>query len=238
MALTGMNQHGIEGMWLNKPKADWDVHERLANASGGLLTVANLASFSGAALTKVGVDEFVNGNFEDGIKHFLGGRGVDVVDGDISKLFGTISKTGAFVDAGLDGLTMLYVAKKLMDAGVIPREFGLALIAQQTSNIAFTGIGKVLGKEVDKGIHAKASYAAKCLTISTYCAAYMGKHYAYEPSMIDRYGDPSVELGAPAVAINLTRNAEQIHRIADQMAIGSVVSGTFVSVGYAKQALA
>jgi phosphatidylglycerophosphate synthase len=93
---------GVLGEWELVPEDERNVHQRVAAATGGWLSVANVVSVAGGVIAAKGIVDFARGRRMLGVAEVGVGRVLDLADGAVSKRLGTRSKPGAFTDAGVD----------------------------------------------------------------------------------------------------------------------------------------
>jgi phosphatidylglycerophosphate synthase len=124
--------------------AEWDsispekrnAHQRVAAWSHGWLTVANGLTLAGGALTAKGLYSVHKGNYLRGAAEIAVGRGCDLLDGLAAERFGTRSKKGAALDAGVDKALGLAAGIVLTKAGVLSKEAATTMSIQQGQIVA------------------------------------------------------------------------------------------------------
>lgn len=130
-ALAHQRPDGLIGAWAKKDPSSWTVHERLAARTLGVLTIANAVSLAGAALTASGIRDFDNGAHRRAVLKMGLGRGLDLVDGWISKRLGTNGVVGAATDAFLDKALAAYFMVTAVDKGHLSPDSAAQLLEQQ-----------------------------------------------------------------------------------------------------------
>lgn len=151
---------GVVGEWALIPEEDWNAHQRVAAATNGAVSLANVTSVAGGEITRQGIHDFARGERFKGIVKIGVGRALDVLDGKVSKNFGTRSKTGAAVDAGIDKALVVDAAVTLTRAGVMPKYFAGATAIQQGRIMAVNAKIKKDGGEPNPSKDGKYSMAA------------------------------------------------------------------------------
>jgi phosphatidylglycerophosphate synthase len=179
-ALAHQRPDGVLGEWNNLPEEDWNIHQRIAEKTGGWATAANLISLVGAAATAKGMYDFIKGKHGQGLAEIGVGRTLDLADGMAAKRFGTRSKTGAAVDAGADKLLVAGASVALSKAGVIPKRYAIATGAQQVRIAAENATIQKAGGEPNPSKDGKHSMAAIWLSIGGRAAEYMLKKRGHE----------------------------------------------------------
>ncbi len=134
--LSHQRPDDVLGEWSNIPETDWNIHQRIAEKTGGWGTVANVVSLLGGIATVKGGIEYARGNKAVGIAYVAGGRLLDLADGYVAKHFGTRGKTGALVDAGIDKALTLGAAVELAVTDTIEPVYAAALVVQQGRIVA------------------------------------------------------------------------------------------------------
>ena len=169
-----MNLHRV-GEVADYEKADFASLSRvqkIALASHGLLTPANVVTLVGLGLTISGLRDIHNGDRSARPLIKIGiGRILDFVDGQLAELFGTKSKVGEAADSVADKISAfygLYVLNKKAEENVIPKAFVEFMIVQNSLNSVFTLIGKARGREVHSSKNGKLATATQWLAIGAY----------------------------------------------------------------------
>lgn len=122
---------GVLGEWKNIAEEEWNAHQRVAEMTGGWATVASLISVVGGVTTAKGLYDFVKGKHTQGVVEIGIGRALDLADGYVSELFGTRSKTGAFVDASVDKLLVAGASIALPASCAVSKKYAVATGVQQ-----------------------------------------------------------------------------------------------------------
>lgn len=68
---------GVLGEWDLLPKEDWNTHQKVADATGGLASLANVTSAIGGETTRQGIHDFARGDHFKGIVKIGIGRTLD-----------------------------------------------------------------------------------------------------------------------------------------------------------------
>ncbi len=151
---------GVLGEWNLIPEEAWNTHQKVADTTRGFASLANATSAIGGETTRQGTHDFARGDHFKGIVKIGIGRTLDVVDGFVAKRFGTRSKTGAAVDAGIDKALVVDAAVTLTRAGVLPKYFAGATAVQQSRIMAENAKIKKAGGEPNPSKDGKHSMAA------------------------------------------------------------------------------
>jgi phosphatidylglycerophosphate synthase len=242
MATEFMTSHRAtnEGEWRSISPELWTPGQRLAEATHGVMTLANAITIIGGGLVVSGINDLKNGEYVDGIIKIGAGRIADIADGYVSHALGTKSPVGEAADAGVDTLLTFYAAYKLRDLKIIPDEFAYALLAQQSANTALTGVAKLRGREIHTGASGKLSQSEKWAAIGLYAISHMT-----ETKTPDEIADQLRQHGQYATE-NLALSVEELdfdaisqvtRQAAYVLAVGGVVTGLVANGSYAKQAL-
>jgi len=134
MAATPDHQrpNDVLGEWNLIPEEDWNIHQRVAERTGGWLTAANAVSVIGAIATAKGLYHASQGEYGKAVAYGATGRVLDLVDGEVAERLGTRGKIGALVDAGLDKALTAGAMLTLARQKVISARFAAITLAQQT----------------------------------------------------------------------------------------------------------
>jgi phosphatidylglycerophosphate synthase len=122
---------GVVGEWNTIPPEEWNVHQRVAEATGGWVTVANGISVAGGLVTLSGMWDICRGRYGRGVAKVIVGRTGDLIDGAVSDRLGTKSEPGAFVDASVDSALLSGGAVTLAAKRVIKSTYAAAVLGQQ-----------------------------------------------------------------------------------------------------------
>src|SRR5882762_3724081 len=100
-----MSLHTSESIpqWELVPREEQNLPQRIAAATGGLLTPANTASILGYKIFGEGLIDIRKGNTLKGVVKIGVGRSLDLIDGWLAEKYGTKSPLGEFVDPAIDG---------------------------------------------------------------------------------------------------------------------------------------
>ena len=164
-ALDHQRPDGVLGEWNSIPEEDWNIHQRIAEKTGGWATAANLISLVGAAATIKGMYDFVRGEHGKGLAEIGVGRSLDLADGIAAKKFGTRSKTGALVDAGADKLLVAGASIALPASGTMSKKYAVATTVQQGRIFAENAKIEKAGGEPNPSKDGKHSMAAIWMAI-------------------------------------------------------------------------
>ena len=106
--------------WAITPSTKRNIWQRIAAATGGYLTPANVLSVLGAGLSITGIVLIASHQLIVGTVLLAVGRLLDAVDGIIADRTGTKSRSGGLVDAGLDKLVIFAALITLAVLGLVP----------------------------------------------------------------------------------------------------------------------
>lgn len=140
---------GVLGEWRNKPKNEWNLHQRVAEATNGWGTLANAVSLAGAVVSLKGLYDFVKGRRTKGITEIGIGRIFDLADGIVAAKTGTRGEVGAFVDSALDKALTLLTTAVLTHCKTLPAKFAAETAADQISIVYLNKQIHEMGGEVN-----------------------------------------------------------------------------------------
>jgi phosphatidylglycerophosphate synthase len=156
---------GGGGQWKHQDPDTWNAHQKIANRTKGYVTLANGVSLAGAALTAYGVHKAANQEYAKATIFMGIGRFCDLMDGKIAEKTGTMSDTGAGVDAGLDKLLAAFALYTFVKSGHISRTEALLHSAQQTAIFAESALIQYGQGEPNPGESGKRGMAALWLRV-------------------------------------------------------------------------
>jgi phosphatidylglycerophosphate synthase len=211
-----MNLHRTEG------GADYDKvnpedrnkHQVVASASRGLLTLANLVSVTGLAVTESGIRDIERKEYRRGCAKVVVGRCFDLLDGYIADKTGTKSPTGEFVDATVDKFLIGRGVKVLRRSEIIPESVAWSFGVQNVCNAVSSGVAKARGIELHASGMGKATTFAQWGTLLGY----------------------SAQAGLSQASSEGLHDMQSIETTADISALATSVMGAVVSIDYLRTA--
>jgi phosphatidylglycerophosphate synthase len=115
-----LHRTGRQADWEKITAAEQNPWQRLAAATHGLLTPANLISLTGATMTLAGLIRITDDLNWTNVMLILVGRLADIADGYAAEKTGTKSPLGEIVDVGVDKILALAAAVTLAAAELLP----------------------------------------------------------------------------------------------------------------------
>lgn len=115
-----MNLHRTTGKpdWDNISPATRNIFQKVAAATSGILSPANIISVLGLGLVVYGLVEIINQQFWLGLVFVAIGRLLDIVDGAVAEATHTKSPLGELVDASIDKIGTLLTIITLFVANI------------------------------------------------------------------------------------------------------------------------
>lgn len=115
-----MNLHRTTGKpdWDNVSPATRSIFQKVAAATNGILSPANIISVLGLGLVVYGLVEIINQQFWLGLVFVAIGRLLDIVDGAVAEATHTKSPLGELVDASIDKIGTLLTIITLFVANI------------------------------------------------------------------------------------------------------------------------
>ncbi|MBW3568697.1 CDP-alcohol phosphatidyltransferase family protein [Candidatus Parcubacteria bacterium] len=109
-------------------QADWDLirpserngWQKLASATGGLVTASNILSAVGLILVVFGLFEITSANYINGSLLIAAGRAFDLLDGYVAEITKTKSSLGEMIDATVDKFEIFAALAAIAIAGILP----------------------------------------------------------------------------------------------------------------------
>ncbi len=138
------NLHHLTGGindWDDIPARELNRWQRIAKKTHGIVTAANAVSIAGFLLVMNGLSDIASGNKGVGLAKVVGGRALDVVDGEVAHRTGTKGNVGRVVDPTLDFGGLIISLPVMVEAKMIP----LAAAATVATPKVATAIGSTIG---------------------------------------------------------------------------------------------
>lgn len=154
--------------WQMVSSKKWNIWQKMAAQSRGLMTPANVVSLAGGVLTIAGFLQFQNGITLLGIALIVIGRLADIADGYIAHITGTKSPLGEFVDTSIDKLTILFGLIIITIFGLMPAIFTAAILIQSLLNAGASLLGRSRGTIIHPSQHGKLATFLAWITIISY----------------------------------------------------------------------
>lgn len=158
-----MNLHRVEGgkpQWENERPEEWNVWQKIANWSGGLVAPANAVTIAGGLSSNSGINDIRRGKIRSAFLKLLVGRvGGDVGDGAVAEATRTKNPKGEALDAFTDKALATRALIVGMQEKIIPKYIGVPILAEQAaiSTVSFAGNNRghrVQPDAFDKFAHA------------------------------------------------------------------------------------
>lgn len=154
-------------------------------------------SLAGYLLVRSGIEDGIT--TRKGFSKVATGRGLDLLDGFIARLMGWSTSFGKLADAALDKKATQEMHDAVVAEGLAPEVYDNAIVAQQTTIMAASGLTRVLHPKrtmtrSKEGAHAMAGTG---LTLGGYAAAEVVREE--HPQMADMLRRGSHALGAVSI---------------------------------------
>lgn len=168
-----MNLHHADDRpdWEKKAPAERNAWQKLAAATSGVVTPANLLSFAGFALACAGLLRIARTDFWVGTILLVGGRLADAIDGLTAEATGTKSPFGETVDAGLDKAIAFTALAVLTTVHIIPWWIALPIAILNVWNMLMTWYGERRAIHVQPSRNGKWAAFGYWASISCFLAA-------------------------------------------------------------------
>lgn len=168
-----MNLHHADDRpdWEIKPPAGRNSWQKLAAATNGVITPANLISVTGFVLACAGLFKIAHADFWTGAILLVVGRLADAVDGFTADVTGTKSTLGESVDAGLDKAIAFIALAVLTTAHIIPWWIATPIALVNIWNIFMTWYGEGRAIHVQPSRNGKWAALGYWASISFFVAA-------------------------------------------------------------------
>ena len=128
-----MNLHrtSAKADWQKIPASKHNVFQKIALATAGYLTPANLITIIGFGIVLYGLAAILDGQYWTGLVLLASGRLLDVADGIVADKTGTKSPLGEIFDAAADKFETLFTIAVIIAAGITNLWVVVALIIPQ-----------------------------------------------------------------------------------------------------------
>lgn len=159
-----MNEHrsGSVPDWEEKDRSEWNVFQKVAAKTRGIVTPGNFVSTAGLVAVCHGLYQFTNGNKLAGAIEIGAGFAADAVDGYAADWTGTKSPLGKGVDAGFDKFKIGATLYALYVGDVLPWYTVATVGAQNVANTAFTLAAMKKGIEMQPEATGKTTMWYQC----------------------------------------------------------------------------
>lgn len=172
-----MQLHRADGNdWDTLAPQKWNVWQRLADRTNGLLTPGNVVTLIGAAIVTIGLVVLAsNGSVWLGAGLILLGRAADLLDGFLADRSGTKSAVGEAMDASVDKLELAAALVVLWQINLLPTAVFIILAVQAIYNVVISVTAKLRGRRLPPSHSGKLGALVEWLTIGLFIAHY-GAH--------------------------------------------------------------
>lgn len=175
-----MNLHraGRIADWEKKDPSRRSKVQKIAAATGGIVTPGNVVSALGAGFVAAGlIDVYKDEKVRRGVWKIGIGRAFDLVDGFLAHRTETKSPLGEAVDATIDKLAMGAILAVFVKKDIISKRTAWHIFSQNLANVALTAIAQ------EQGIDFHASAAGKqTMLLQGMTLGFNGLAYAEENS--------------------------------------------------------
>lgn len=162
--------------WGSLDSSEWNIWQKIAAHTFGIITPGNVVSCGGALLVAIGLIHLTNEVTLWGVLFVAIGRAADAVDGFVADKTGTKSMVGEAIDSTMDklvagaALITVYI-HELLPAVVI------ALIAVHTiANSVIAIIGRLRRIEIHPSLYGKLATFLIWVTILMYLVYYVAEY--------------------------------------------------------------
>lgn len=145
-----MNLHRAGKMsdWNRRPRSEWNVFQKVAGATHGVITPGNFLTILGGTFVAAGLVDVYHGKTRRGVWKIGLGRMIDIADGIAADKTGTKSPLGEALDATVDKIAMAGILAVFYKKGIISRQTALHIGAQNLANTAITATAKMLDLDI------------------------------------------------------------------------------------------
>lgn len=168
-----MNLHrtGKQADWEKVDPSEWNLFQRLASKTHGILTPGNVITVLGAATVTSGLIDIHRGETRKGTYKVGAGRLLDILDGIVADATKTKSPLGEALDASMDKLVMFGILRTLYKKEVINKETYHQILRQNLANVAITGVARVIDAEIHPSEDGKHTMLCQGTSLGLYSLA-------------------------------------------------------------------
>jgi phosphatidylglycerophosphate synthase len=201
-----VNSHtvGKQADWEKVEPSEWNVFQRWASRTNGILTPGNVVTVLGAVTVTSGLIDIHRGETRKGTYKVGAGRLLDILDGIVADVTKTKSPLGEALDATVDKIVMLGILRTLYKKEVINKETYRHILRQNLANVAITGAAKLIDAEIHPSVEGKHTMLCQGTSLGLYSLARANE----EEGNLERAKE--LELGAQIfelAAVKLGRSA-------------------------------
>lgn len=159
--MSPMNLHRTTGRpdWADVDPARYNLWQKLAVATRGIVTPGNLTTFVGLGLVLAGLLVIAQQNYWLAGSLIVVGRFLDLVDGWLADMTGTKSPLGEFMDAGADKLETFAAIIVMYYTSLAPWWLLTALLLPHLAITLLATIARVRQRELHPSRLGKLSMA-------------------------------------------------------------------------------
>ncbi len=164
-----MNLHRAQNLpdWKSESFESLNNFQKIADATNGVLTPANMVTGLGLYLVYKGAQDLNNNKILSGTLKIGLGRAMDYFDGIVADKTKTKSPLGEAFDATADKIGVLLVGLPLYKNNLISRNKLNLVFAQNAINTVYTMKAKNEGKEIHSSKYGKLATAAQWIFIGS-----------------------------------------------------------------------
>lgn len=159
--MVDMKLHHATGKpdWHDRDPLSYNSFQRVAAATRGVISPANIISIIGFGMVIYGLVEITREQYWTGLVLLAVGRLLDIVDGVVAEATKTKSPLGEFVDATLDKISTILTILVLLVTGIAPWWVMLVLLVPQVAITVFTLVQRKRGVKLHPSRSGKLSMA-------------------------------------------------------------------------------
>jgi cardiolipin synthase len=175
-----LHQASTRPDWVNTPKVKYNYWQRLAVATRGILTPANVISFGGLCVALFGLWLVTAGAIWQGTALVCVGRLADILDGVVADRTQTKSPLGEALDASFDKICSLAALVVFAAEGILPVWVALLIAVQNVTNVCIALIARTRRITLHPVRLGKLSVASFWASVALFVIAYLlGLHHQY-----------------------------------------------------------
>ncbi len=154
--------------WDKIPENEYNVWQKIAKKTNGILTPGNMVTLTGAALVISGASDLRNNKDGRGFTKLAIGRAADTLDGFLADKTSTKSPLGESLDAFVDSAETITFLPLMIKKDYLPLRTGIIYGIHKAINAGATAIAKRDGLELHTSWAGKRAEASRNFTVCFY----------------------------------------------------------------------
>lgn len=168
---TNLHRAGKRPDWELISPHHRNLWQKLAAATGGLITPSNAVSIAGIVLVGYGLLDILNGKLLTGLLWIAAGRLADIADGLLAQKTGTKSPLGEALDVSIDKITVVGALLVFVAASILPLSAAIVVAGRNGAIIALGLLARTHRQVIHPGRAGKYAAAGEWLCLGLFVVA-------------------------------------------------------------------